>query len=350
MKRSFVNTGFYKFAFALLIFLLAPWRSGLALLQVNRVVLVDDFDRHEKTNRLGGESEGDVKPPGTCRVRYATAVEAFGQGGASLALDYDVSEPDTLASFRLRLAKKGASREAVVPADLTAMKYISFWMNHKPGIAQARPGEVGLELYEDTDGDGRFTAGKDTLEQMPLSSSLNRKEKEGWQKVLIPLARFRKIRRWDRVVEMRLIFDHRARLGKGTLLIDNLLFGSNYPEAFTGKEISMQNRASSFKINSQLVQSGMRVKKKSFSMTLTLTFIDPYLEEVRFEEKKGEAGAWKGVGSFFDHSQGGIYETAVKKKSLPDRPSRKGLWFRAVGVSLFGGEAELVGPYRIQID
>ena len=345
-----MSTGFCKGAPALLVFLLALGPSGLALLQVNRVVLVDDFDRSAKTNRLGGESEGDPKAPGTCLVRYATAGGAFGEGGASLALDYDVSERDSLSSFRIRMGRQGGSRDTVVPADLTAMKYISFWISLKPEKAASPPGEVGLELYEDTNGDGRFTAGKDTSEPMPVSRSLSRKEKEGWQKVLIPLTRFRKIRRWDRIVEIRLIFDHRARLGKGMLLVDNLLFGSNYPEAFTGKEIPMQNRSSSFKINSQLAHSGIRVKKKPFLMTLTLTFIDPYLEEVRFEEKKGEAGAWKGVRSFFDHSQSGIYETAVEKKSLPDRPSREGLWFRAVGVSLFGGEEELVGPYRIQVD
>jgi len=317
---------------------------------VNRVVLVDDFDRQEKTNRLGGESEGDVRKPGTCLARYATAGEALGQGGASLALDYDVSEPDTLTSFRIKLRRQGASPETAAPVDLTGMRYISFWMNLRPEKVQVPPGEVGLEIYEDTNGDGRFTAGGDTSDMMPVSRSLGRQERGGWLKVPVPLSRFRRIRRWDRIVEVRLIFDHRARLGKGTLVLDNLLFGSNYPEAFSRKEIPMQNRASSFKIHNQLARSGMRVKKKSFPMTLTLTFIDPYLEEVRFEERKGEAGAWKGVRSFFDHSQGGIYEAAVEKKSLPDRPSREGLWFRAVGVSLFGREEELVGPYRVQVD
>lgn len=325
-------------------------RSGSALLQVNRVLSLEDFEGDGKTNRLTTEITGDEKPPGIASIRFLQGEEAFGRSGTSLAVDYDVSEPDSLSYVRIKLAKREPGGESsAFPADLSEMRYLSFWVNLQPAEASL-PGDLSLELYEDTDGDGELSLKGDRSEQIQISRFMGLKEFQGWRKVTIPFSEFRRLHRWDRILEMRLVFDHRQRMGKGGLGVDRILAGANYPEAFGGQEIPMQNRVSSFKIENQFVNSEIKLENKSGPMTLTLTFVDPYLEEVRFEERRGRTDPWKRIHSFLDHTQGGVYETEVKWRSLPVPPSREGIWVRAVGISLFGGETELAGPYRVQID
>ena len=111
----------------------------------------------------------------------------------------------------------------------------------------------------------------------------------------------------------------------------------------------MQNRVSSFKIGgAKVVSQEVKLKPRPTSLTLTLTFVDPYLEEIRFEKSKDGGTGWERIGSFYDQTGGGIYEThwePAKESSAKEK-----FLIRAVGVNLFGGETELVGPYRLYFD
>ena len=93
--------------------------------------------------------------------------------------------------------------------------------------------------------------------------------------------------------------------------------------------------------------SEMKLKEKAPTLALTLTFVDPYLEEVRFEESSDGSG-WKRIGSFYDQTSGGVYETHWEPEK--ESGSKEGVLIRAVGVNLFGGETGLVGPYRLYLD
>ncbi len=318
---------------AMTIFFLLP-REAPALLQANRVILVDDYDDQDGFNRLGGESRGEEGFQGQCSAGFVAGESAFGQTGGSVSLNYDVTAAGSFSYFLTELAV----------ADLTGMSYLSFWMKPENGEAGRRL-EFVIELHEDTDPDRRYVLGKDTAERIPVSKFVRQVEPGGWQKVVIPLSRFHRIRHWDRILEVAFIFENRWRIGKGELLMDNLLFGSNYPEGLEGREIPMQNRVSSFKIGGRIANPEMKLKRQTSSLTLTLTFVDPYLEEIRFEESKDGRDRWRGIRSFYDHLNGGVYETPWE---LDRRRPRTRTLVRAVGRNALGGETELAGPYLIR--
>lgn len=311
------------------LFLLLGWSiPAFALLQINQVILVDDFDSQRGPSAGGGKQA----------LHFVTGDNAFGKAGTSLALDYDVNESGSFASFQAKLS---------VP--LTDMRYLSFWM--KTGEkAQEIPLEFSVELREDKNGDRKFVFGVDTVERISASHFVAGTDPQGWQKVVIPLSRFHRIRRWGQVLEISLFFESKRRLEKGGVLLDSLLFGSSYPDEMKGTEISMQNRVSSFKIDNQLASPEMKLKMKlkprPIPLALTLTFVDPYLEEIRFEESRDGGSTWRRIQSFYDHSTGGVYPSEVHWARRRDIPFKEGLLIRVVGVNLFGGETELAGPYH----
>jgi len=320
----------FLFLLSAFLLLLAAPAELEALLQGNRVILIDDYD-----DRKPGQGNPDV----------VVGEKVFKKEGASLALAYDVSASGSSAYFSTKLRGKDGGPEGGV-ADLTGMSYLSFWMKAEGGSERL---EFYVELHEDTTDDGKYIAGEDTRDRVPASGFVGQRSKEGWQKVVVPLSRFRLVRRWDRILEVALAFENKKRLRKRKVLIDNLLFGSNYPEGFRGKEIPMQNRVSSFKIGgNRITGSEMRLKRNPISLALALTFVDPYLEEVRFEESRDGGQEWRRIKSFYDQTQGGVYKTRWSPGA--DTVSARAVLIRAMGVSLFGGETELVGPHKLRFD
>ncbi|MBI4115322.1 MAG: hypothetical protein HY447_01970 [Candidatus Omnitrophica bacterium] len=301
-----------------------------ALLQGNQILLVDRFDNQSKVNLLGGENRGEG-------AQFALGEEAFGKRGASLSFEYDVTEPDASSYYLFKLGVQ----------NLSKMGYLSFWMKDIKAN-DASKSEFLVELYEDTDGDGKYVYGKDSMDRVPISRFKAGGEIDEWRKIVIPLTRFQKIQHWDRTLEMTIVFEQKWGSGKGKLLFDDLLFGSNYPEGFNGKEITMQNRVSSFKIGGRVASPEMKVKSGKIPITLTLTFIDPYLEEIRFEESLDEGKSWRCIQSFYDHSTGGIYTTNWSWPHNLGRDNNK-VTLRAIGSSVRGGETELGGPYGINL-
>ena len=290
-----------------------------ALLQGNRVILV----------------ENQPITSDRCRTGLVTGEEAFGKSGTSLAVDYDVEAAGTSSEFSFRVA------------DLSGMSYLSFWVKSQGGRTSRL--QFVVELREEAHGDGYYAAGEDHSSRLAISGFSGKVGAEGWKKVVIPLSGFRGIQHWNQVREIVFILENKWRIGKGKLLMDDLLFGSNYPEGWDGGEIPMQNRVSSFKIGgTRIVSQEVKLKPQRTSLTLTLTFIDPYLEEIRFEKSKDGGTGWERIGSFYDQAGGGIYTT--QWEPAKESTAKEKVLIRAVGVNLFGGETELVGPYRLYFD
>ena len=312
-------------------FLLLP-KETLALLEGDRVILIDDYDHQDGINYLKGQNRGEEG----CIPGFVTGEGAFGKSGASLSLDYDVTASASSSYFLIPLGV----------ADLTEESYLSFWVKSEAKGGASRI-EFMIEFHEDTNGDGKYVVGKDVTEGVLVSHFVGKVKKGGWQKAVIPLSRFRRIRQWNHILEMAFVFENKWRIGKGRLLVDNLLLGSHYPEGLEGREIPMQNRVSSFKIGGRIVNPEMKLKRKPTSLALTLTFIDPYLEEIRFEETEVGGSPWRRIQSFYDHSAGGVYESPWE---LTRARSRRRILIRAVGMNVLGGETELAGPYPIHFD
>ena len=70
-----------------------------ALLQGNRVILVDHYNDQAGRNQLGGENRGDEGLEGFCTSGFVTGESAFGRTGASLSLDYDVRAAGSFSYF-----------------------------------------------------------------------------------------------------------------------------------------------------------------------------------------------------------------------------------------------------------
>ena len=110
----------------------------------------------------------------------------------------------------------------------------------------------------------------------------------------------------------------------------------------------MQNRVSSFKISGRLVETENFMKAKNASLTLVLTFVDPYLESVRFQTGPSTSGPWTEVGAFYNHMEGGVYSGDW----IPGDEDRKKkeVLVRAIGTDVLGGEQTLAGPYRVHFN
>ncbi len=232
-------------------------------------------------------------------------------------------------------SREGTFTFPVGGVDLSQMGYLSFKVGQGKEKALAGPG-LFVEL-RGKDGGYRVKA-----------SRFHRSATPSGEKIVIPLSEWRQIKRWDRILEIAVGFEGTRGNLKQELPIRDLLLGSNYPEDFKGLEIPMQNRVSSFKIDGRVASPEMKLKRNPSSLTLTLTFVDPYLEEIRFEESRDEGYTWSGIRSFFDHSNGGTYSTRWEPVRWP--PSKKGVLVRAVGMNLWGGETNLAGPHRLYLD
>jgi len=210
------------------------------------------------------------------------------------------------------------------------------------------PVNLMVEIHEDKDGNNRYVFGTDASGRAAAGRFSGREEEKKWRKIVIPFYQFRGVHHRNRLIELAFVVEIKKGSSQGRILIDRLLFGSNYPEGINGSEIQMQNRVSSFKIGKRIAASETTLKGKTASLTLTLTFVDPYLEEIRFEESMDGGQSWRRIRSFYDHSGGGVYSTEWQpsKEAL----TKKEILVRIVGMNTLGGETKLGGPYRIHLN
>ena len=164
-------------------------------------LVVDNFDKAEKPNALGGDygswnkDEGD--PTQKCVNSYDKE-HALGGVGYSLRLDYDVDSPNPAYNgFWMKLQD----------SDLHSYRQLSFYI--RGDAAKGYTTQIKLEL-KNTKEVGRYLL-KGVTDQ--------------WQKVSIPLKEFAGLTEWSKMTELVVVFDDLNSTKKaGTLYLDEIAF------------------------------------------------------------------------------------------------------------------------------
>ena len=162
-------------------------------------LLVDDFDRGEKPNALGGDfgswDKDPADPTQKCTISFEKA-GAFGGAGYSLRLDYDVDSPNPAYNgFWMKLEN----------TDFTPYKTLTFFI--KGDAAKSYTTQVKLELKNGKEV-GRYLL-KGVTDQ--------------WQQARIPLKEFAGITEWAGMTEFVVVFDDITSTKKtGSVLLDEV--------------------------------------------------------------------------------------------------------------------------------
>ena len=167
-------------------------------------MLVDDFNRGEKPNALGGDFGAWDKDPSdptqTCTIAFDKA-NAFGGVGYALRLDYDVDSPNPAYNgFWMKL-------EGI---DISQYKKLSFFI--KGDAEKGFTPQIKLELKNSKKEVGRY-----------LLKGITDK----WQQVSIPLSEFVGLTDLKGMTEFVIVFDDITSTVKvGTIYIDEITFES----------------------------------------------------------------------------------------------------------------------------
>lgn len=174
---------------------------GLAGSAWAAMLLVDDFDRGEKPNALGGDfgswDKDPADPTQKCTVAFDKAA-AFGGVGYSLRLDYDVDSPNPAYNgFWMKLQN----------TDLTTYKKITFYV--RGDTLKGYTSKIKLELKNGKE------VGRYTLQGLT----------DQWQQVSVPLKDFAGITDWKGMTEFVMVFDDVTSTKKvGTIYLDEIAF------------------------------------------------------------------------------------------------------------------------------
>ncbi len=180
-----------------------PIASKSALLEAAAAsgeLMMADFNSGDKPNNLGGDFGGFAKDPNDdtqdCRATFASDDALGDMEGFALRLDYDVDSPS--------------------PA------YNGFWM--KLENVNANPYDT-LSFYV-RGASHRFTKRLKVEMKTPdhrSSSFFVSGITDQWQKIEVPLKRFKGIKDWATLSELVLVFDDvNTAPKKGTLLVDQI--------------------------------------------------------------------------------------------------------------------------------
>ena len=186
-------------------------------------ILTCDYNNGTLTNTLGGISGGKESLPGTL---YATTIsdEGFTHGacGYSLQLDYNVENLGEYAFYWMKLGPSIPGKDkATSPLNLTKYNYISFWVK-----GAQEEGNIKIELHQDVDNNGIFEFGKDITSYVYANAFLKSGMiTKAWQKVTIPLRYFSRVSDWSKVLELVFVFENKSGNKKGTIYVDDILFG-----------------------------------------------------------------------------------------------------------------------------
>ena len=181
------------------------WAStlGMASAAVAGTLLVDDFDRGEKPNALGGDygawNKDESDPTQSC-VNAFDKVNAYGGVGYSLKLDYDVDSPNPAYNgFWMKLQG----------TDVSAYKKLSFYVKGDP--ARGFTPKIKLEIKN----------GKEVGKYLLTGIA------DKWQRVSIPLSSFTGMTDWSKLTEFVVVFDDITSSPKvGTIYLDEIAFES----------------------------------------------------------------------------------------------------------------------------
>ena len=165
-------------------------------------LLVDDFDRGEKPNALGGDFGSWDKDPSDPTQKCTIAFDktnAFGGVGYSLKIDYDVDSPNPAYNgFWMKLQG----------TDLSAYKKLTFYV--RGDNTRGFTPQIKLELKNGKEV-GRYLL-KGVTDQ--------------WLQVSIPLKDFAGLTDWKGMTEFVIVFDDLTSTKKvGTVYLDEITFG-----------------------------------------------------------------------------------------------------------------------------
>jgi opacity protein-like surface antigen len=164
-------------------------------------LLVDDFNRGEKPNALGGDygawNKDESDPTQRCTNSFDKA-NAYGGAGYALRLDYDVDSPNPAYNgFWMKLQGTNVSG------------YKNLVLYVKGDASRGYTPQIKLELKN-----GR-EVGKYLLKGIT----------DDWQQVSIPLQEFAGITDWSSLTEFVVVFDDLTSTKKvGTIYLDEISF------------------------------------------------------------------------------------------------------------------------------
>ena len=164
-------------------------------------LLVDDFDRGEKPNALGGDFGSWDKDPSDPTQKCTIAFDktnAFGGVGYSLKIDYDVDSPNPAYNgFWMKLQG----------TDLSTYKKLTFYV--RGDNTRGFTPQIKLELKNGKEV-GRYLL-KGVTDQ--------------WLQVSIPLKDFAGLTDWKGMTEFVIVFDDLTSTKKvGTVYLDEITF------------------------------------------------------------------------------------------------------------------------------
>lgn len=327
----------------------------------NEVILVDDFNDETVANVLGGETGGDEVFPGTSTVGFTREKgDTLGRYGSALRFNYNVLLAGGFVFYYQRLGEpESFSSQASYHLDLSGYKYLSFWIKtdiEKPKFA--------VEFHQDSDRDRKFILGKDITSKVVAARYVIGKDPKAWRKVVIPLKDFRAIKDWSQILELDFLFEERIHSGMGTIYIDDIVFGKNYPRAEAAistpagtaqpvqsstltdlvsatSYLKGDNSPVTFLIAGEAAADGFLLRDR-MALEFQLKTPVPDLENIRFEIKHSDDPVWETVASFYDHRRG-VYKTTWRPAGR-DTPTSYEL--RVAGYDIDGDMVVLAGPFK----
>ena len=199
----------------------------------SKILLVDDFDEQTFLNKLGGESyTWDVNPydkSQSCVASFDSKIRV-GETGSSLRLDYDIDstltylrefpdtpyyiydyDTDSIIGFANEIPHTAYNGFYFLlnNADIRDYKYLIFYVKGDPLQGFTRKFIVELKNIDQTD---KFLVDG-------VSSS--------WQKIVIPLGKFKRIGEWRKMTELTIVFNENVTRKTGTMYIDNIYFAQS---------------------------------------------------------------------------------------------------------------------------
>jgi len=232
--------------------LLAGWIT-LALISIccpdaeSKILLVDDFDEQTFLNKLRGESYiWNVNPQDKsqgCGASFDSKIRV-GETGSSLRLDYDIDstltylrefpdtpyyiydyDTDSIIGFAREIPHTAYNGFYFLlnNANLKGYKYLIFYVKGDPLQGFTRKFIVELKNIDQTD---RFLVDG-------VSPS--------WQKVVVPLGKFKRIGQWEKMTELTIVFNENVTRKAGTIYIDNIYFAQSPEEELGQKAPSDKN-------------------------------------------------------------------------------------------------------------
>jgi len=271
---------------------------------VNKILLLDDFDSASELNLLGGKTQGDEEFPGGCIPSFVSDPSiTFGRNGQSLKLDYDVLDPNSFSYYWSKTGSGGAQAGSSTHLDLTPYRYLSFWIKS----SEVAP-RFQVEFHQDKDNDKFFVQGKDVVGKIPVTRFLTDKTVENWRKIVIPFTSFKQIEDWSKILEIVFVFENKNQSKKGTLYVDDILFGSvdtqnpNLLEPIEKKDVFGY-----FEVNGTNSEGDTFPLKPRNDLELVLKVTPKHLERVHFDISMDGGKTWKTLKNFYNHVQGEGY-------------------------------------------